>query len=512
MGSMTSYRATSYQYDANYNRTSLQDGQGNSTSYTYDNDNRLTEVATGGATTSLIYDDVGNRTQKTLPNGAYTSYTYNSRNWLTNLYNRKSDATLISSYAYGHDYVGNRTSMTEANGDVTSYAYDNVYRLGGETKRDSGNNMLYRYQYTHSLCAQGRLYDGVGNRVTMTRSTSSEPALRVAKGQANTGQVSYTYDANNKLTQLVGPGGTTTFGYDNNGNTIRMTTPTTTWNYGYDYENRLVSATDNVNYTAAYTYAGDGLRLRVQESNNPNPDRWFQYDGVRPVLEGTLSGNTFTTVNRYAWEGDFYYDPLVFACIGGSNRYYLYDALGSTRQLVEASQTVTDSYSYEAFGNLMGSTGSTANPYRYVGSLGYYQTGSSLMHLGARYYMPEVGRFVQRDQLRGASPYVYVDGRPTLFADPNGEFPFIVIPIVIGGGVVIWQGYECVQAARWWAKCFDLELSIARDIRKQYEDIYMEHCRTDKDIDALAWQRANRTKTCRTYRDYEEKCWIHYVL
>ena len=110
------------------------------------------------------------------PNDAYTEYTYNDRIWLTSLENRKGD-TLISSYAYTHDDVGNRTSMTEANGDVTSYTYDSVYRLTDETKRDSGNNLLYRYQYTHSLFAQGRLYDGVGNRLTET----------------NTGQITYTH-------------------------------------------------------------------------------------------------------------------------------------------------------------------------------------------------------------------------------------------------------------------------------------------------------------------------------
>ena len=183
------------------------------------------------------------------------------RNWLTSLENRKSDQTLVSSYAYGHDDAGNRTSMTEANGDVTSYTYDNVYRLTDETKRDSGNNVLYRYQYT---------YDGVGNRLT----------------ENNAGEITYTYDSNNKLTQLVGPSGTTTFGYDDNGNMTSMVQPgPVTTTYGYNYENRLASVT-NPSYNANYTYAADGLRLRVQESNAQYTDRWMQCDGVRPVLEG----------------------------------------------------------------------------------------------------------------------------------------------------------------------------------------------------------------------------------
>jgi len=226
--------------------------------------------------------------------------------------------------------------------------------------------------------------------------------------------------------------------------------------------NRLTGVT-NPSYTAAYTYAADGLRLRVQESNAQYTDRWLQplgpfgagvaaqrvqpYDGVRPVLEGTLSGDTYTTVNKYVWEGASYYDSLAYALVGGSWRYYMYDGLGSTRQLMlhASPYTVTDTYQYEAFGNLMGSTGTTANlarsrppvggrdrhggaarphlaTYRYVGSLGYYQTGNDLMHLGARYYMPEVGRFTGQDALprQSGGDYLYSGSSPTTRVDPSG--------------------------------------------------------------------------------------------
>jgi YD repeat-containing protein len=373
-GAMSGYRATRYWYDANYNRISLTDEQGNGTSYAYDADNQLTQITRGPYLTTFQYDNVGNRTRKTLANGAYAVYNYNNRNWLTSVENRKSDNTLISSYAYMHDAVGNRLTMTEANGDVTTYGYDTIYRLITEQKRNNQQQTLYTYAYS---------YDGVGNRETMTHN-----------GQ----QTSYSYDANNKLTSYVDAGGTTSFGYDGNGNTTSMTQPgpiVTT--YGYDYENRLVSVA-KPGYTANYTYAADGLRLRVQESTNPNPDRWMQYDGVRPVLESLLDsqGNLQTILAKYVWEGNSYYDPLVFGYIGGAWRHPLYDGLGSTRQLInQTDQAVTDTYSYEAFGNLLASTGTTPNPYRYVGSLGYYQTGSSLQHLGARYYMPEIGRFLR---------------------------------------------------------------------------------------------------------------------
>jgi YD repeat-containing protein len=109
---------------------------------------------------------------------------------------------------------------------------------------------------------------------------------------------------------------------------------------------RLTSVT-NPSYTAAYTYAADGLRLRVQESNAQYPDRWLQYDGVRPVLEGTLSGDAFTTTAKYVWEGNSYYSPLLYSMLGGTWRYHMYDGLGSTRQLMlHSDQSITDTYSY----------------------------------------------------------------------------------------------------------------------------------------------------------------------
>jgi len=216
---------------------------------------------------------------------------------------------------------------------------------------------------------------------------------------------------------------TTTFGYDNNGNTTSMTQPgpiVTT--YGYDYENRLTSVA-KPGYSAAYTYTADGLRLRAQESNNPNPDRWFQYDGVRPVLESVLNGDSMTVFAKYVWEGNSYYDPLVLALEGGAWRDPLYDGLGSTRQVATASSwSITDIYSYEAFGNLLASTGTTPNPYRYVGELGYYQTGSSLISLPARYYAAELGRFGARDPLYSYSHYSYVGNGPANAVDPTGLF------------------------------------------------------------------------------------------
>jgi hypothetical protein len=52
--------------------------------------------------------------------------------------------------------------------------------------------------------------------------------------------------------------------------------------------------------------------------------------------------------------------------------YYQYDALGSTRALTDDAGDATDTYVYDAWGNEVAVTGTTVNPFRWVGDVGYY--------------------------------------------------------------------------------------------------------------------------------------------
>jgi RHS repeat-associated protein len=105
------------------------------------------------------------------------------------------------------------------------------------------------------------------------------------------------------------------------------------------------------------------------------------------------------------------------------------------------SQPTTDAYTlrrssygaqaYEAFGNPTGQAGTTVNPFRYVGALGYYSDRTSgLRLLGARYYGPSPRRFWTRDPTRGAaSQYAYVGNSPVVGVDPEGLW-CVKIPVV----------------------------------------------------------------------------------
>ena len=75
--------------------------------------------------------------------------------------------------------------------------------------------------------------------------------------------------------------------------------------------------------------------------------------------------------------------------------FYGYDGAGSVRQLTNLAGTVTDTYSYDAFGNLLNSTGSTPNSYKYRGE--QYDPNLNLYYLRARCYNPATGRCLSRD-------------------------------------------------------------------------------------------------------------------
>ncbi len=151
---------------------------------------------------------VGNRTSVTYPNGTATEYTYNSLNRLTNLVNRKSDGTIISSYAYTLGPSGNRIRVVENTGRTVDYSYDDTYKLTQESINDpiSGSRVI---RYT---------YDPVGNRLTK----SDNGVL-----------TTYTYDANDRLLTEGG----NIYIYDNNGNT--RTKASATENVSYSMTSRI---------------------------------------------------------------------------------------------------------------------------------------------------------------------------------------------------------------------------------------------------------------------------------
>ena len=113
--------------------------------------------------------------------------------------------------------------------------------------------------------------------------------------------------------------------------------------------------------------------------------------------------------------------------------FYGYDGMGSIRQLTSLAGGITDSYNYDAFGNLLSSPGPTPNNYLYRGE--QFDSDLGLYYLRARYYNPQTGRFLSRDpkefnplksrnkavDSRKLHKYLYTGADPVNLVDPRGE-------------------------------------------------------------------------------------------
>src|SRR5262249_8841448 len=151
------------------------------------------------------------------------------------------------------------------------------------------------------------------------------------------------YDANDRLT---------TDSYDANGNTINNGGISNS----YDFENQLLQRGG-----VTFIYDGDGNRVTktvAGVTTNYLVDT-NSLTGYSQVLDEMTNGSVART---YTYGLELINERQV---INGTpaTSFYGYDGHGSVRFLTDASGTMTDTYDYDAFGNLIASTGSTPNNY-----------------------------------------------------------------------------------------------------------------------------------------------------
>ena len=362
--------------------------------YVYDALSRLDKVKDDSEILAdYDYDAVGNLVQTTRADGTVETRGYDDRHRLTDIETQNLVGQVMSSFSYTLDGAGNRTQVVEDGGRTVDYVYDQVNRLVREKIGDQ------TIDYT---------YDFVGNRLTRNDSVD--------------GLTNYSYDANDRLIELLSANGVTTqFTYDDNGSMLSRANGIETVSYDWinDGENRLVGATiDGVNGLSSveYVYDAEGNRVRSV------------VDGVETnylVTPGGLSDVLLEYDAEGAVTKDFVYGlGLVRSSENGSDSFFHTDGLGSVRMLTDTTGMVSDEFVYDAYGVLLsGDDGG----YQFAGERRDAETG--LDYLRARYYDPELGRFISKDAFSGfmADPmsmhdYQYAHANPVNNTDPTGYF------------------------------------------------------------------------------------------
>ncbi len=388
----------SYRYDPNGNRTRLEDSDGLATTYTFDGLNRPTTVTTDGGTTEYRYYRDSRLERVTYPNGTTADTTYDLAGRTETITNRWNSA-LVSSYSYEYDRNGNRTVQVEENGgaaETTTYSYDLADRLTQVVYPDKTTT------YT---------YDGVGNRLTEVDTSTS----------GVTRDRTLSYDSRHRIESMIDALDATqsvTYSWDPNGNLRTRSQGSETREHFYDSRDQLTEVRTNGLLSGYYQYDYQGLRIR--KSGGPEGTVRYVYDD-QSVLQQT-DDNGFT-LSKYDYGPD---RLLSLNNTSEGRQFYLFDALGSISNLIQPDGALKARYRWDAWGNLRSQVGSSANVFGFTGHELDDETG--LYYAKARFYDPELGRFLTEDPVFGdlSDPpslhwYTYGKVNPTVWVDPDGR-------------------------------------------------------------------------------------------
>jgi len=204
--------------------------------------------------------------------------------------------------------------------------------------------------------------------------------------------------------------------YNENGNLLTVTNNCGTTTYTWDVRNRLTGISDYKSdcSTLSASFKYNAIGRRTEKLINGTTTQYV-YDGFDMIQEkqgGSVTANYIRTLNI---------DEPPTRIKGSTVRHYVKDALGSVIALTDDSGVLKTTYTYDPFGNVTVSGESSDNPFQYTGR---ENDGTGLYYYRARYYGPELHRFISEDPigLSGGDVnfYSYVGNNAVDFMAPLG--------------------------------------------------------------------------------------------
>ena len=374
----------SYSYNAQGQRSQMLTQDGFTVNYTYDAAGRLSELkdASLNRIVKYTYDSARRLSREDKGNGSFTTYSYNANGLVASIVNSNASSTVTSSFVYTYDSLSRPITVTTLDG-LTTYGYDATGQLTSVVL-PGGRTILYEY-------------DAAGNRISVTDSSvTTDYTTNNLNQYTSIGDTQFTYNIAGQLTSKTDSAGTTTYTYNAAGRLSGVVSTTDTWSYRYDALGNLIETIHN------------GQRTTNLIDPASAGDVVGQYNGNSLVANYSYGLGLASQVN------------------GGNAAYYAYDATGNTASLSGANGTVLNSYSYLPFGETLSSTGSTPNPFTFVGQHGVSSDGNGLFNMGTRWYDPTAGRFTAPDTIGfeggDTNLYRYVQNAPVQLVDPEGTF------------------------------------------------------------------------------------------
>ncbi|WP_307043570.1 LamG-like jellyroll fold domain-containing protein [Streptomyces achromogenes] len=405
---------SSYGYNRAGDVTSVTDGAGNTTRYTYDfegnqqktilPDNTWTQTdynAAGDPTTtraydannvqlwstSQAYDGVGNVTAATDARGHTSHFTYDAAGTVTQEIQPVDASTSITT-AFGYDAAGNRTRFTDGRGNSWRYAYTPWGQQEKITEpstaqytsaADSTTTFAYDAdgQLTNATLPGGTTtsmtYDNVGQLKSMSgagadaatarRSFTYDADGRVLSADTDEAGIAgaadhqdathdaFTYDDRGDLLTTSGSAGTSSFAYNDDANVTSRTDAAGTTTYGYDTAGRLSSLNDPATGNQL-TYTYDQLNdLKTVKYGSTGQTRTFTYNSAHELTNDVLVQGASTMASfAYGYDGNGNLTSKTTTGVSGASAN-TYGYDWANRLTSWNNGSTTTAYAYDASGN-----------------------------------------------------------------------------------------------------------------------------------------------------------------
>ena len=312
------------------------------------------------------------------------------------------------------------------------YTYDNLNQLIKEEVYNE-NTLILNSSYS---------YDILGNITSISRSTklqeySNLPSL-----------INYYYEDTKdktKLTKYVIDGTEFTMTYDSYNNLTKLNNYDITLLEGkitlLSYEN-----IDQVRYT--YDATGRRIKKEIYNQNTSSYDV-INYVYLNDVLIKEIHSDKTIT---YILDDTGIIGFKVKTSTTEETYYYIKNTQQDIISIVDDEFNEVANYEYDAYGNIVNINEvnqnqiAKLNPYRYRSY--YYDIETDFYYLNARYYNPEIGRFITADDIEyldtenmnGLNLYCYCLNNPSMHVDASGHFPILAAILVFTGLLLVLTG------------------------------------------------------------------------
>ena len=332
-------------------------------------------------------------------------------------------------FNYTYDDLGNITDICDMSDNLIShYEYDSLNRLVRENNVQTGKTVTYKYN------------DG-GNLIEReTYSYTDDSDLSNTTPESST---TYNYaDLNwpDKLTSITNGEDEEELIYDAIGNPLEYRNG---WKLEWSRGKRL-DEMKKTGYNINVSFKYDDKGVRVQKTvNEVQTD--FITSGIKILAQKTADDTIIWQIDGNGNTVGFNYN--------GTSYLYLKNLQGDIIGITDIFGNVVAKYTYDSWGRLISIKDASdvdkttdtnfvgyINPLRYRGY--YYDSETGLYYLNARYYDPEVGRFINADETLagGYNLFEYCYDNPVNFSDYRGNKP--------------WDRFNTVWEAYWDAAVY----------------------------------------------------------